>query len=474
MSLRCCLSAPPSASLRPLHLVRPLLAAVRSRVLAAVLIATAASSALAGASTSLGAQQLPAPTKEEVERATTMVEHFHDDLKKNYYDSTFHGVDLEARKRETIARIAAAKTGPEAFAQAADFLASLNDSHTFMYGFDHKNEVHYGYTLKLVGDSCYFWRVTPGSDAAAKGIARGDRLVKIDGNVPTRRNFFLLQYVYHALSPRLGAHLTVEHVDGRREELDVKAKVTPGRAVWDWTSQSDIQDLINESERANDRLRHRTRPFGDSVLVWRMPQFVYGDDAVIDRIVKRAKGYRGLILDLRENPGGAVATEARLLGNFFDTTIVSTVWHMRDSTRTERVQPVSKDPYRGMLVILIDAQSASAAEITARTMQIEGRAIVVGDRSAGAVQTSLGFTHRAGFTKYLPYGASITIADLTMSDGSRLEGVGVVPDQIVLPTGADMAAGRDPQMARALAIVGVTITPEQAAHVIRGGQDEDP
>lgn len=435
-------------------------------------VAAAALVGLTGAAP-LAAQDAPPPTKEEIGRATTMIEQLSGDLKKYYYDSTYHGIDLETRKRTAIEHVNGARNRSEAFAYVAQFLADFNDSHTGLYGFEHRNNVHYGFSLWMVGDSCYIARVTPGSDAAAKGVARGDRVVRLDKNVPTRQNFHMLQYVYRALSPRTAVHLTLEHPDGRQEEVDVQSKVTPGRVVIDWTSESDRRFYQEEGEKELLRLRHRYHSYGDSVLVWRLPEFIYGDDATIDRMIGRAKQHRALVLDLRGDPGGAVSTLQRLIGSFFDTTIVSSIWKARDSTYAVKAKPVGKEPYRGMLVILVDGQSASAAELTARTMQIEGRAIIVGDRSAGAVQVSQGFGHAAGFTKYLGYGAAITIADVTMSDGSRLERVGVVPDRLVLPTGADMATGRDPQMATALEIVGMKLTPEQAARVIRDEQDDE-
>lgn len=52
------------------------------------------------------------------------------------------------------------------------------------------------------------------------------------------------------------------------------------------------------------------------------------------------------------------------------------------------------------------------------------------------------------------YGVSITNADVIMPDGTRLEGRGVTPDALVLPTAADLAAGSDPVLAMALTMAG--------------------
>jgi C-terminal processing protease CtpA/Prc len=89
----------------------------------------------------------------------------------------------------------------------------------------------------------------------------------------------------------------------------------------------------------------------------------------------------------------------------------------------------------------------------------------VGDRSEGAVMGSREFVHYVGGDKGLVYAVTITVQDMVMDDGNRLENAGVEPEFIIVPTGADLAAKRDPQMAKALALAGIQLDPVQAGKI---------
>ena len=146
--------------------------------------------------------------------------------------------------------------------------------------------------------------------------------------------------------------------------------------------------------------------------------------------------------------------------------VIVAVETRRGGRPTREVARPGKSPFTGRLIVLVDSRSASAAEMFARIVQIEARGTVVGDRTAGAVMRSHLFPHQADVPSAV-YATSVTVADVRMSDGGSLERIGVEPDEIVLPRPSDLAAGRDPVLAHAIALAGGTITPEDAGRLFK-------
>jgi C-terminal processing protease CtpA/Prc len=190
--------------------------------------------------------------------------------------------------------------------------------------------------------------------------------------------------------------------------------------------------------------------------------FLFEDDQV-EKIVSRANKSGSLVIDLRGNAGGAVDTMRRLVGAMFDHEVKIYDRVTRNGTKTLRAKAgLGHHHFNGKLIVLVDSKSASASEIFARVIQLEKRGIVIGDRSAGAVMESLGYTHQVGSDVVTFYSASVTEANLIMTDGMSLEHTGVSPDELVLPTAADLASGRDPVLAHAVELLGGKLSAEDA------------
>jgi C-terminal processing protease CtpA/Prc len=415
----------------------------------------------------LPAQQV---SRELIQRGRRMLEQLRKDLKENYYDTNFQGIDLDAKFVQADSAIQAAPTPNHIMAAIADYLAQFNDSHTRFVPPSRVASVDYGFRTMFVGDTCFITSVRKGSDAEKEGLKPGDALLVLDRFKVDRRSWKVLSYVYYQLSPRERIKVVVKPVNAAPREVALEAKVTSGAKVVDLTDIEVRRRMIVEYEDAAREPTHFYRSFGDSVLVWRMPQFIYADEQAIDEMLKRARGHRSLILDLRNNPGGSVDTELYVAGSFIPGGDTVTVFTMKTRKGDEvmRARNKGREIFMGRMVVLVNSNSASASEITARIMQLQDRATVVGDRTAGAVVTSRMFYREVGgVERVMNYAASISVADVIMPDGNRLENVGVTPDIVVLPTGEDIAAKRDPQMAKALEIVGVKVTPAEASLAVR-------
>jgi C-terminal processing protease CtpA/Prc len=209
----------------------------------------------------------------------------------------------------------------------------------------------------------------------------------------------------------------------------------------------DVWQLIREQEKEDHLLRQRYIEASDAVMFWKMPEFDMDDNGV-DHMWSIARKHGALVLDLRGNPGGRVTTLDRMIGSVIDHDVTIAKRAGRKNDMKPQLAKTRGKVFTGKLIVLVDSRSASAAELFARTMQLEHRGVVVGDRTSGSVMEARAYPYQQGVDIIILYGASITDADLIMADGKSLEHTGVGPDEIVLPSAQDIASGRDPALAR--------------------------
>jgi len=408
-------------------------------------------------STSARAQQY---TKFDRDHAQGMLRDVASDVQKFYYDAKFHGLDWDARVRQARENIEKADSLDMAVSEIAALLDALGDSHTAFIPPPRNYRQDFGFKMRMVGDRCYLLRVRPGSDAEKKGLKAGDEVLAINGHPVNRRTIRRIPYLYEILRPQPGLRLTLASDGGQSRDVDVMAKQHLSPVV-KYTLHDGANHLAREIGDERHSLRPRYFEKGDSLLVVQFPVFAFSaTDA--DEILANMKKHKGVILDLRDNPGGFVDTVDRLLGGIFENDLKMDDRVGRDSTKPELIKGRHHDAFTGRLVVLVDSASASAAEIFARVVQIEKRGFVIGDHSSGMVMEAKGYAHEVFLDAGLFYGAEITVGDLIMSDGKSLEHVGVEPDIKILPSAADLAAGRDPVMEKAAGLVGAKITSEEA------------
>ena len=403
-------------------------------------------------------------SKIEIEQGRDMLRQVKSELVKTYYDPSFHGFDTEARFKQADEMIKKAQSNGQVFGIIAQALLELNDSHTIFFPPRRAARVEYGWQMKAVGDGCYVSAVKPGSDAEAKGLSVGDKVLSIDGRPLDRSKVWLAKYLYYTLRPQPGMSLVVEKPDGQEQQVVVQAKVREGKKILNFTGNDNGEDIWNEmrEEQAEARLhRHRFHEIGEDLVIWKMPQFDLMEEEVGDKAGK-FRNRKALILDLRGNGGGYVKTLEWLAGYFFPQDITIAELKGRKKMKPVTARGRGNQIFKGQLVVLVDGDSGSAAELFARLVQLEKRGMVIGDRSAGAVMRSIYYPLQLGVDKVIPFGLSVTDADVVMADGKSLEHSGVTPNELVLPSAADMANKRDPVLARAAALVGVNLDPEKA------------
>lgn len=406
---------------------------------------------------SFGQQKMDSIAKQQV---MSMLKNVKNAIKNDYYDSNFGGMDLEARFKAAEEKLKTTESLSQAFAIIAQAVIDLDDSHTRFYPPSRPAIVEYGWRMKVFGDKAIITGVKEKSDAETKGLLVGDEVLKLNGFRPTRKDMWKMIYYYQTINPQAKMMLEVRNPSGEIRQLEIVSKVTPLKAIVNLNNSIDRTDAIGEGDKLSSIYKHYFKELG-GVIIWKMPDFLF-DPYEVGGLIAKAKGKHTLILDLRGNPGGNVVTLEKLAGYFFEKDIKIADLKGRKPMDPQLAKSEGPGIFNGKVIVLIDASSASAAEIFARLMQLEKRGIVLGDISAGAVTQSKFVSFDAGTVNMISYGMNLTRADVIMSDGKSLEHVGVTPDEVIIPTGKDIFERSDPVMSRALELSGVKITPTEA------------
>lgn len=175
-----------------------------------------------------------------------------------------------------------------------------------------------------------------------------------------------------------------------------------------------------------------------------------------------AQGARAIVLDLRNNPGGLVSELVSVAGQLLPPGSTVLLEQDRDGSRRPYTTDRDSEPTMLPLVVLVNENSASAAEILAGALKDNGRGRVIGAPTFGTATVLRPFD--------LPGGAQVRIGTsqwLTPS-GEEVRGVGIAPDELVaLPPGTApltpreaaelsaqaLRASEDAQLVRALELV---------------------
>lgn len=256
-----------------------------------------------------------------------------------------------------------------------------------------------------------------GTPAARVGIKPGDIIVKIDGEY--LKEVSLVDVVKRLRGPK-----------GTSVTLSVMRKDRPGKLK----DYSIVRDKI-----VIHSVKHRY--LGDGYGYVRVSQFMEttGDDllSAINDLQKQVGGeLRGLILDLRNNPGGLLTQAVKVSDVFLrEGVIVSTKGRIASQEQKFYAHENETQP-EYPLVVIINGGSASASEIVSGALKDHGRALIVGRQSfgKGSVQTinplnNGGAVQLTTALYYTPSGRSIQALGVTPDIEFPLEEVVAAPDE---------------------------------------------
>lgn len=350
-------------------------------------------------------------------------------------------IDLARFRSAYLQASAAAGGGTEgqaALAHAAvrKMADSLGDCHT---AFSDPRQVE-EQTLRLRGDARFsgvgirikrrpnepviVWELLDGGSAARAGIKPGDAILKVDGREIAPLPLDQLAALIRGPEGSQ-VKLTVERAEGKKiqdfplkrvslAEPPVQIKWLPGKIVY--------LRLHSFSQAGQDELIRAVREF-------------------------ESRDPSGWIVDLRTNGGGELPVLLSLLSKF----LKDGPFGYQVDGRGQRSALGPDGSYLARqhpLVVLVSETTSSAAEMFAAAVQHHRVAPVVGTKTAGC----LGIGNRF----QLPDGSalSVTVSKLLGPDGQELNKAGVAPNDQVEMTRADLSTARDPQLQRALVLLG--------------------
>ena len=354
-------------------------------------------------------------------------------VNENYFDPTFGGLDWNEVRERYRPQIAAAQDDETFYVTMNKMLFELNVSHIGVVPPGEEEQLEpvlsaegsVGMDIRLLDGDAVIVSCGPGSPAAQAGLRPGFVVQRVNGktveqwadevvlipplherNERKRLTAKLQEQFYGPVATTvdlvyLDAHDEAHEIVLQRAERDGKVDLGAG-----------LPSFYVEFE---------SRRLDQDIGYVRFNAFIPPIDQRFPEALESLRDTRGLIIDLRGNHGGVFEVRKPLAEQLVQERTLFWSYKLRDSIEEVYLEPV-QDAYGGPLVVLIDVMSASSAEEFSGALQAIGRAVVVGERSAGVcVRMEV---------KQLPNGALLMVpfAQTRTADGSVLEGNGVTPD----------------------------------------------
>ncbi|MCP4903286.1 MAG: hypothetical protein GY906_40510 [bacterium] len=376
-------------------------------------------------------------------------------------------LDWDASVQEYIPRIIAAKDTENYFDVLMEFAAQLKDGHTAVIppwrlvrpGWDQPPvEVH------VIGDRFFVARVGVSDQIKNQRIYPGLEILEIGNGIP------IMTY-FNDTVLRLGSR-------GTKQADEAIGLITLLHGPEDSVVSLKIKDM--DGTVRSIALTRRSLQDDGRIFQWRLLEW-YGADPSVEvrnladgithiRVLNFMKtegrgqfrevferldlrSTKGIILDIRFNPGGDSSNADDVVSYFVDEPTKATMWKSRRYVPAYRswdrepeweqsdpaiIQPREGTRYQGPLVVLTGPSTYSSAEDFLVPLSYSGRAVLVGGTTAGSTGNPIYVN--------LPRGGRFRVVskrDLS-PNGTEFVGYGISPDVVVEPTPQDLFEGRDP------------------------------
>lgn len=379
----------------------------------------------AAATTSTSETAAPSPPRARMNQR--VFDQVWGEVRRDYYDPRLHGVDWRAARAAWRPKALAARDDRELYIAVDGLLDLLDDDHAGAVGPAaarrqdnlRKRRAIVGLTLYPEADGVYrIERIRDGSPAAEASIGLGWRLQTAAGG---------------------GWNPDQDVVGGQPVAL---------RFIDEEGQPREVTLTPREMEPLPAFVADRSRP---GLLILRIDGFEQGLGRWMGDQLAETPADTDVVIDLRGNPGGLLVEADAMLSCFLPRDEVWATQTARSGrSKALRINAGCGDlaaPVANALAVVVDRTSRSAAELTPAALQEASRAVVVGERTAGAVLISQ--------ESRLPDGGRLTLsrADFVTARGVRLEKHGVLPDVEApsAPAAANPAANDDAPLDAAIA-----------------------
>ncbi len=246
------------------------------------------------------------------------------------------------------------------------------------------------------------------------GVKAGDLILRIidkENNIDRDTAGITLEEAVELIRGKVGSEVTLKlYREGEKDTFEVKL----------------IRDNIVVPSMETEWIKKD----GKSIIwikLYKFSEQIYNDwpkavENIISEKKKLGSNFGGIILDLRNNPGGYLQASVLVASDFLKEGVVVTQKSADGKEEKYLVDNSRGNLLNDKLVILINEGSASAAEILAGALKSYHRGVLVGTKSfgKGTVQSPIDFADGSGL--------HVTIAKWLLPDGKNIHGEGVLPD----------------------------------------------